>query len=142
MKINSLDEFHADLVDTKIPVDNRMHIESDEARQLIPLLNLGAIKSKAPFTDAFIQGSSDFDDRNIAKLERLLSATLSDISIDDLVDLRDLIRVALVDEARSLFVAHANRAGYEVVESDFDAEIDEWNADYDTMRAAGVRKAG
>lgn len=142
MKFTTATEFIDYLRDTGIPIDDRMYVEASEAKQLVPLLNSTADpKSSCPYFDTLIQGQSNMSDAQQRKFDRLVAATLGDIGIDDLIELRDLIRAAVIDNTRDQLVAYANRTGYVVEYSDdMPSDLAEWVDD--DFRARAFAKVG
>ena len=120
-----INEFYRDGVE----ISNEMYLDVSVARDWLKV----AVKEEGDIVHVLIEGLAELSEKQHVRAAALLTRALDDISADNLIELRDLLRSAMFDSMRQDIV---NTAKY--VENDYEEKLS--RSDY--AREHGVHLQG
>ena len=120
-----INEFYRDGVE----ISNEMYLEASVARDWLKV----AVEEEGDIVHVLIEGLAELSKKQHVRAITLLTRALDDISADNLIELRDLLRSAMFDAMRQDIV---NTAKY--VENDYEEKL----SPSDYAREHGVHLQG
>ena len=122
-------DFINELYRDGVEINNEMYIDAAVARDWLKV----AVEEEGDVVHVLIEGLAELSEKQHVRATALLTRALDDISADNLIELRDLLRSAIFDAMRTDIVSTAR-----YVENDYEEKL----SPSDYAREHGVHLQG